>query len=131
MRWRRRLLEFDFEPKYKKGLRNNVADMMSRLPTTAEADEAKEADLPCFQTGSLLFFVDHGKGIGEELINEAEVRDPLDLLDEQNSYTFSLIAAAIAPEDPVPERISLEEMTRAQSEDPFCTEIRARINNSE
>lgn len=47
-RWRLRLLEHDFTVEYKKGIKNQIADAISRLPTYGEADFAADLELPCF-----------------------------------------------------------------------------------
>ena len=46
-RWRLRLLEFDFEIKYRKGANNTVADAISRLPTYGHTNRAADLDIPC------------------------------------------------------------------------------------
>ena len=47
-RWRLLLQEFDFIVKYKKGIKNTIADAISRLPTYGESQVAPDTDLPCF-----------------------------------------------------------------------------------
>ena len=47
-RWRLRLLEFDFTVTYKKGAKNTIADVISRLPTYAEAKLAPDTEVPCY-----------------------------------------------------------------------------------
>lgn len=46
-RWRLRLLEFDFEIRYRKGSENQVADCISRLPTFGHTDTPPDLDIPC------------------------------------------------------------------------------------
>ena len=46
-RWRLRLLEFDFEIKYRKGAENTVADAISRLPTFGHTPAPLDLDIPC------------------------------------------------------------------------------------
>lgn len=47
-RWRLRLLEFNFLIKYRKGVHNIVADVISRLPTYGFTRQAPDFDIPCF-----------------------------------------------------------------------------------
>ena len=46
-RWRLRLLEFDFEIRYRNGAENTVADTISRLPTFGHTNVAPDLDIPC------------------------------------------------------------------------------------
>ena len=46
-RWRLRLLEFDFQVKYRKGAENTVADTISRLPTFGHTETPPDLDIPC------------------------------------------------------------------------------------
>ena len=46
-RWRLRLLEFDFTISYKKGIKNTIADAVSRLPTYGESGFAPDIDVLC------------------------------------------------------------------------------------
>ena len=47
-RWRLLLQEMDFTIQYKKGIKNTIADAISRLPTFGETTVAPETDVPCF-----------------------------------------------------------------------------------
>ena len=48
MRWRLRLLEFDYEVHYVKGKSNLVADAISRLNTTGHTHTQADEDVPSF-----------------------------------------------------------------------------------
>ena len=47
-RWRLLLQEFDFTIRYKKGIKNTIADAISRLPTIGESTVEPNIDIPCF-----------------------------------------------------------------------------------
>jgi len=48
LRWRLRLVEFDFEVKYKNEANNHLADALSRIPTTGMDQKELDDDIPCF-----------------------------------------------------------------------------------
>ena len=47
-RWRLLLLEFEFTIRYKKGIKNTIADAISRLPTFGSSTVDPNIDVPCF-----------------------------------------------------------------------------------
>ena len=49
-RWRLRLSEFDFEVRCVKGVKNSLADAMSRLPTSGGTTVPIDDEIPCFFT---------------------------------------------------------------------------------
>lgn len=62
-RWRLRLLEHDFTIHYRKGLKNQVADAVSRLPTLGETATTPDLDIPCFVVeGAISTYVEGASG---------------------------------------------------------------------
>ena len=61
-RWRLRLSEFDYSVDYKKGIKNTLADALSRLATDGETTVGPDLDIPvlpianCFDSVSAHFF---------------------------------------------------------------------------
>ena len=49
-RWRLRLLEFDFEVWYSKGVENTVTDAISKLPTFGHTNIDPDLEIPCLLT---------------------------------------------------------------------------------
>lgn len=120
-RWRLRLMEFDFTVKYKQGIKNNIADAISRLPTFGFTRVAPDLDIPCLVLG---------EGVG--------VPDPVQLPGNNNDIDLkkSVLAMEAGQAQPVQEPvdvnpISLEDLRQAQDTDPYCKQIRADIETSD
>ena len=115
MRWRLRLSEFNFVVKYKKGLLNTQADALSRLRTSGDTTVDVDDEIPCY-TVDTPDTQDYDVDFGEVDFEEG------DLLIAQANITPT--AAQLIP-------VSREEIAIAQLIDPFCANIRTRLNGGE
>lgn len=128
MRWRLRLSEFRFVPKYKKGTSNQVADMTSRVPSDGHTTVCPDLELPCYS------IVDADGYLQFDEPTEGDSDDEDDasfFLEERDAHYDQILAGSEEPESEEPARISLEEVQRAQEADPFCINMRTRIQNGE
>ena len=89
-RWRLRLAEFDYTIEYRKGNKNQIADAISRLPTTGETGVPPDVEVPVLN-------IEHTFEIDEEKIQKhilEDLHDDEDLLDiytiYQNKYNISV-----------------------------------------
>ena len=138
MRWRLRLAEFDFEVKYKLGKLNTQADALSRLYTDSEAAHEDMEDIPCFAMSE-----DQSDGHDPaHVLNVVDTSNDSDTDDQHDSdgiietcdtRTDEIFATLPAPRpsDPVFTPITHEELVTAQLSDPFCQEIRRKMNTGE
>ena len=117
MRWRLRLSEYRFTPKYKKGRLNALADMASRLPTNGPTPSNPDIELPCYTLSPRCIEEDH--------VDEVESEDYLHMDDPHEE----VLAAEIIDEADLPSKIPLEELIREQEADEFCKSIRTRISD--
>lgn len=107
MRRRPQLLKFHIHVEYKKGVLNTKSDALSRLRIFTPADLVDNMNIPFLTVGEI-----HG----------AAVSFVDDIKDD-----FLAIESA----EPVPGSYlqnTLEKMSREQHVDPFCTQLRARLN---
>ena len=110
IRWRLRLLEFDFEIKYKKGKANSKADALSRLLTEGETVKATDDEIPCFMAEPADAIEDEEEDFGRvDDILALEGRPAFDRLDHFQ---------AVAP----------EEFIHEQAVDPFCSRIKEEMD---
>ncbi|CAN8062290.1 unnamed protein product [Agarophyton chilense] len=107
MRWCLRLAEFDFGILYKECTLNTQADELSRLGTSAETEPIEDLEITCFTVG---------EADGSAAMTSDDVYD--DILDAEPSEPLT---GSFVPNNP-------EEMIREQQIDPFCTQIRSRLN---
>ena len=112
MLWRLRLSEFDFQVEYKKCKLNTQADALSRQATDGGTTNDIAEDIPCFMTT-------------EDQAHPSWIRDIVD-----DEYDEPLAAESL----PTPEiltSITPEELIREQHFDPFCSQMRSRLNGGE
>ena len=102
-RWRLRLSEFDFVVTYKKGTKNNIADALSRIPTSGETNVVQSHELPVFTAE------------GNSIVD----------LDEHQECEIMLTTEEREP--PV-SAISIEEILREQRNDTFCQKRLAELD---
>ncbi len=134
LRWRLRLAEYDFEIKYKLGNLNTQADAMSRLRTSSEAAHEDMEDVPCF----LATRAEEEATTPLCLLNEVEPSTDsqelddvaADLCDIRADEVFATLPPPV-PGDPAFTPITHEELVTAQLSDPFCQEIRQKLNTGE
>ncbi|CAN8068650.1 unnamed protein product [Agarophyton chilense] len=107
MRWRLRLAEFDSDILYKKGTLNTQADALSRLGTSVETEPIDDLEIPCFAVG---------EADGSAKIKSDDVCDDIPDAEPSEPLTGSFVP------------ITPEKMIREQQMDPFCTQIRSRLN---
>ena len=142
-RWRLRLLEFDFEIRYRKGAENTVADVISRLPTFGHTMVDPDLDIPCLCTEILaaaappLHITDFAdvrswSRNDWELAHDdhdehlAQYRD----LREAETEMQRTCGALIAPvEERVVSAITLDEIRSAQAEDKECMIMRQKLES--
>lgn len=113
----------DFEVVYKKGAQNTQAETLSRLLTSREALSSKDDYIPCFTAES----PEPGS------VDPAEPERPI-IREIEADVNNMLAIGEISTEKPVPGTfvpIQPEEFIREQFSDPFCTEVRARLNGGE
>ena len=133
MRWRLRLSEYRFAPKYKKGRKNQVADMLSRIPTDGgtnippDGGEDKQDDLPCFvpAANSKVLITDTGEETEDP--SDTELGFPVEIL----SPSDEVLAVQQNQSSDLPDRISLEEMITEQSKDDFCQNVVEKLYSGE
>ena len=109
MCWRLRLSELDFQVEYKKGKLNTQADALSRLATDGETTDDIDVDIPCLMT-------------------VADQAHPLWIRDVIDDEYDELLAAEPLPTPEVLTVITPEELIREQHFDPFCSQMRSRLN---
>ena len=110
-RWRLRLLEFDISVEYKKGIKNKLADAISRIPTEGETDVSADLNIP-------------GLSIKEQ--EEIKILQSLedDLYDDEDHLDF-ILAQQETPVFSVPDiepisALTDEEILLHQHTDRFC-----------
>ena len=133
LRWRLRLAEYDFEIKYKLGKLNTQADALSRLLTDSEAAHEDMEEIPCFladaceRTDTTVCPLNE---VDTEVdANDRDVDDS-DRCDVVADEVFATLPAP-TPEDPIFAPITHEELVTCQLSDPFCQEIRQKMNTGE
>jgi hypothetical protein len=141
MGWRLRLSEFRFVVKYKKGKHNAIADMLSRLPTMANAEPKQELELPFFNTEQVVTPV--GFGIDFSILDcgdtcstsenefNSTTDDEHDWCDVDEWEDHILATQEVLEDNDVPERISIEEIVREQLSDEFCQWARSSMEQDE
>ena len=158
-RWRLLLQEMDFSIQYKKGIKNTIADAISRLPTFGESTVPPETDLPCFliETSTP---VDEGDGGSAPRAGLSSILDDTALPEQviqstQQAITQSITQAnredyALEEEldmegnsdyvtarnievlDIQPsnlEPLTVEELVNAQANDDECTQIKKKLSS--
>ena len=115
-RWRLRLSEFSFSVEYKKGLKNTIADAMSRLATTGLDDTPIDDEIPTFDVN------------GVEFDNSSEIIDDEDLLDV---ITSELPDIDVNDVEPMLTALTPEDIVRSQNNDPFCIAQKQRIDRKQ
>ena len=108
MRWRLRLSECNFEVHHRKGYLNTQADALSRLGTDGETSVEVDENIPCFL---------------------AENNTEPDWVEYQYQPAMdALLAMSPAPDGELLSAITPAELVRDQHADPFCSDIRSRLN---
>ena len=108
MRWRFRLSEFNFEAHQKKGYLNTEADALSRLGTDGETSVEVDENIPCFL---------------------AENNTEPDRVEDQYQREMdAILATSPAPDGELFSAITTTVFIREQHANPFCSEIRSRLN---
>ena len=94
-RWRLLLQEFDFTIAYKKGIKNTIADAISRLPTIGESKIDPNTEIPCFLIEKTPD--EEGGGLGNKTtgLGLTDVLDPPNLHSCVYQSTEKAIADAI------------------------------------
>ena len=108
-RWRLRLAELDFDATYVRGIKNCLADALSRLTTTGGTTNLIDEEITCF---SVLEFHEN-KPESEEWDDDIQTR------------CFAL--------DPTASKTAIthDEIVRARHSDPFCKEIASHLEKGE
>ena len=139
IRWRLRLAEFNFNIAYKKGTCNQQADALSRLHTLAETVHEDWDDIPSFILSDLseesadpssqppkgrykLAYANH-----QTLYGSTDKEEESDIADLPADKLFSIQHQRTST-DPIFTPINHEELATAQLSDPFCTEIRRKLD---
>ena len=104
-RWRLRLAEYDYELKYRPGIKHQLADGVSRLRTDGGDTEPVDDEVSCF-------VVQYDEG-SEALLDKVHWDLPQD-------HPSGCRTLSITPEERDPAYISVEEFPRSQAEDAFC-----------
>lgn len=100
IRWRLRLLEFDYEVRYVKGKKNQIADAISRLETEGYMDYPVDEDIPC-----LLLQQDEELNLYDDL--------PDTTLQDRDFDVVYTVDEGITP-------VTMEEIILEQAKDAFC-----------
>ena len=125
MRWRLRLAEFDFNVQYKRGKLNQQADALSRLRTMAETIDDDSEEIPTF------LITDSQQLTNEEESTQHEEEEDILSLEDTKWDELFMILPEPTQSDPTFQPILEEELLSTQFSDPFCTEIRRRLNGGE
>ncbi len=140
MRWRLTLSDFKYIITYKKRKVNNVADMLSRIPTDGHAKVEVDTEPPSFTSGRsaetehALFL--NIKWCKKQEANSCSDDEEYDSLEEDESLDdlhdgidFILTTTASHPEPEPSARISIEEMLIKQQFDELYRPVRDEIHS--
>ena len=112
-RWRLRLVEYDFDVTYVKGIKNCLADALSRIPSTGGTTVPVDEEIPCY---AVMDFDDDPQ-------HEEEMYDPMDV---------EVAAGCLALDSPASmAAITHKEFSHEQHSDPFCKEVTSRLERGE
>jgi len=109
-RWRLRLAEFDFEVKYRPGIKNVVPDSLSRLTTTGDDKTLLDEEIPTL--------------LVDNQITSEEDEESFLPLGWDSSWTCNVISTT----DLIPEPITVEEWLTEQSSDSLCQQLQREID---
>ncbi len=136
MRWRLRLSEYDFQVMYKQGHLNTQADALSRLHTLAETVHEDWDEIPAFTVIEYASDYEHlfaNTPLKKRFKHPSphnyddEQEDILDLSDVTADAVFATLPEP-KKTDPLFSPITHEELVTAQLSDPFCTDVRRKLN---
>ena len=111
--WRLRLAEYDFDVTYVKGIKNCLADALSRIPSTGGTTFPVDEDIPCY---SALDFED-------DTLYTEEIDD---------NPEFDATSGCFALEPPASKAaLTHDDFWRDQLSDPLCKEVASRLAKGE
>jgi len=110
-RWRLRLSEFDFEVKYRPGVKNVVPDALSRLTTAGVDQTPLDEEIPT-------------------LLAEYESEDSTAGCDMYPVEWTTTVPCYVATADLIPEPITTEEWLREQAADSLCQQLQLEVDTN-
>ena len=125
-RWRLRLAEYEFEVKYRPGIKHQLADGMSHLRTSADPEEIED-EMPCFSIDDMSGDGDCAKPlriVPRTTLFKEHPECPTGFFDTPGDPSTDAGVPILEMEEAEPELmpITAEEFLREQASDPFCKE---------
>lgn len=117
-------MEYDFTVHYRKGLKNQIADAISRLPTFGETKVAPDTEIPCY----IVEGYDAQPAYSDSFQREEFDYEPED---DSSSEDDDLILAATEEPEVDTRVLTMEEIVREQATDGYCIRTRTRMRSSE
>ncbi|CDF38169.1 unnamed protein product [Chondrus crispus] len=114
-RWRLRLAEYDYEVKYRPGIKHQLADGVSRLRVDGATSEPVDDEVPCFAVQ----WREEEQNPRQGTVHWETPVDP-----GRAEHAFTVI-----PEERDVSSVTVEEFLREQAEDPFCTAAAETVGN--
>ena len=112
-RWRLRFAEYDFDVTYVKGIKNFLADALSRIPSTGGTTVPVDEEIPCYSAVDL----------EDDTLYTEESGDDPDVEVTSGCYALDPPASKAA--------LTHDDFSREQLSDPLCKEVASRLAKGE